>query len=148
MSKKMAGVLIGYGIGMAGLGFLAHSLAPTLGRGAFSAGGVCGGLSVLWGLVALAGWKRRVGAVLTTVAAAFVMLVQAGTAFTATVEAGTGNPAVRWAVGAMFLLTVGMVAYLLHGERSEEFYQAGFRRPEPPPANPKNGKAADPHSCR
>jgi hypothetical protein len=123
MSKKMASLLIGYGLVLAGLSLVVQNIAPAFGRIAFFAGLAGGGFSLLWGVAALAGLRGRVWAMLTAMATAFVLLTQAVHVWMASSGEGAGSLTVCLLVTSMFLLTVGMLMYLLHGERPPEFYQ-------------------------
>jgi hypothetical protein len=123
MSKKMASVLIAYGIGLAGLGLVGQQIAPASGRITLVTGLASGGLSLLWALAALAGLKGRAGAILTAIPTAFVLLTRAVHVWIASASEGAGSLIVRLLVTAMFLLAVGILMYLLHGERPPEFYQ-------------------------
>lgn len=118
----MAGILIGYGIVLAGLGLILQQIAPVFGRVAFIAGLAGGGVSLLWGLAALMGMKGRTGAILTGIATIVVLLIRAVDGWTAASEV-VGGMMVRLVLTLMFLLTMGMLMYLLHGERPPEFYE-------------------------
>lgn len=122
----MAGILVGYGLASAVLVFLLRRVAPSLAEISFMAGLVAGGLSVLWGIVALAGNKRRSWAVLTLIALAFVTLTQVVDAWLAYVREVPGVIAGALVLTLLMLMTTGMLIYLLHGERSPEFYRAGW----------------------
>jgi hypothetical protein len=120
----MAGILVAYGGLLAGLGFVLHQTAPKSGNVTFMAEFAGGGLCLLWGIAALAGLKGRVGAVLTTIALALILVSQTVPAWTD--AAGEGRSFTgRLLVTALLLLTIGMLMYLLHGERPPGFYQKG-----------------------
>jgi len=142
MSKKMAGILIAYGAGLAGLGFVLQQTPPAFGRVTTITGFVGGGLCVVWGVAALAGLKGRAWAVLTAVCVAFVLLSQTVHVWTAPSDA-IGNLAVRLLLTAMTLLTVGTITYLLHGERPPEFYQTGTARRDNQFSNRGEGQSRD-----
>jgi len=137
MSKKMASILIAYGALLAGLGFLLQQIVPVLGKPTnitvFAGGGLC----VLWGVAALAGLKGRAWAVLTTSAVLLLMLGELIHGWTTSAD-GVSSLTVRLIVTAMGLLTMGMLMYLLHGERSPEFYQTGATRQDHPARSQKN----------
>ena len=138
----MASVLIAYGGGLAGLGFLLQQVAPALGKVTFIAGFAGGGLCLLWGIAALVGLQGRTWAVLTTIAAALVFLSQTVHVWMPSAGESSTSLTVRLLVTVMMLLTIGMLTYLLHGERPPEFYQTGpthrdnpssdRERPQPP----------------
>jgi hypothetical protein len=121
MSKKMAAFLTAYGGVLVGLGLLWHRLTVSGNRVAFITGAVAGGLSAIWGLAAMAGLKGRAWAVLTVIPAAFALLFQAGQAWTT--PAGDNGWLLRGTVTVMFVMTLAILMYLLHGERTPEFYQ-------------------------
>jgi hypothetical protein len=128
MSKKMGSIVVGYGILLAVLAFVLQQIAPALAKVAFITGLVAGGLSVLWGIVGLAGHKRRTWAVLTLIPAAFVVLTQVVHAWSASASATPGKLAGALLLTVLMLMTVGMLMYLLHGERPPEFYKIGTAR--------------------
>jgi len=131
----MASVLIAYGGGLAGLGFLLQQVAPALGKVTITTGFVGGGLCLLWGIAALAGLKGRAGAVLTTVAAALVLLSQTVLVWMPSAGESSTSLTVRLLVTVMMLLTIGMLIYLLHGERPPGFYQTGPTHRDNPSPN-------------
>jgi hypothetical protein len=141
MSKKMASVLIAYGVVLAGLGSLLHQSAPALGKVAFIAGLAGGGLSLLWGVAALAGLKGRVWATLSMIAVTVVLLSQAVSVWTHSTSEGASGLTIRLVVTAMFLLTMGMLLYLFHGERPPEFYEQRPSRPNGPASGRTEGKS-------
>lgn len=127
MSKKMAGILILYGVVLAGLAFLVENRAP--GRITVITGWVGGGLSLLWGLAALVGLKGRVWATLTIIAIIAVLLSQVVHVWTSSASEGTANLTGRWGVTTMLLGSIALLAYLLHAERPPEFYANQVIRP-------------------
>ncbi len=120
----MATIILAYGVTLAALSLLVQQTAPEFAKVIFITGIPGGGLCVLWGIVALAGHKRRAWAVLTIIAVAFVTLSQAVQAWFATSTSLTA----RLVLTFMLLMTVGMLMYLLHGERPPEFYSKGTAR--------------------
>ena len=128
MSKKMGSIVISYGVALAGLAFVLQQIAPALAKVTFIAGGVAGGLSVFWGILALAGHKRRAWAVLTVVALAFVLLTQMVHAWSAPAGETPGKLAGALLLTVLMMMTVGMIMYLLHGDRPSEFYRIGATR--------------------
>lgn len=123
MSKKMGSIVVGYGILLAVLAFVLQQVSPTLAKVTFIAGLAAGGLSIIWGIVGLVGHKRRTGAMLTLIALAFVLLTQVVDAWSVSSSEAPGKLAGALLLTLLMLLTVGMMMYLLHGERSPEFYQ-------------------------
>ena len=144
----MAGILIAYGVVLVGLSLVLQQIAPTPGRVAFIVGVAGGGLSLLCGVAALAGLKGRVWATLTAVAVTIVLLtqtVQVGVAF---LSGGAGSLTMGLLVTTMLLLTVGMLLYLLHGERPPEFYQPGANRHDNPAPGQNERASRDGRSPR
>lgn len=139
----MASVLIAYGGGLAGLGFVLHQIAPVFARVAFIAGLAGGGLSLLWGVAALAGLKGRVWATLSAIAATVVLLTQAVSVWTTSASEGASSLTIRLVVTTMFLLTMGMLLYLFHGERPPEFYERGAHHRADPFSSGKEPQSRD-----
>jgi hypothetical protein len=128
MSKKMASILLAYGAALVVLGFLVQQNASAFAGITLIAGITGGGLSILWGIVALIGYKRRTWAILTMVPVTVVLLTQVVHAWLGGSISLTG----RLLLTVMFLMTMGMLLYLLHGERPPEFYNPGAPRRENP----------------
>lgn len=118
MSKRMACILLAYGGALAALGFLFQKIAPASAKIALITAMAGGGLSVLWSIVAFAGHKRRLWAILTVIAVTIVLLTQVVQTWLDT----STLPAARLVVTLTFLLTMSMLLYLFHGERPPEFY--------------------------
>lgn len=121
----MGSMVVGYGVLLAALSVVLQQTAPTLAKIAFSAGLVAGGLSVLWGIAGLVGHKRRTWAMLTLMALFFVLLSQVLHGWAAPAGETPGKYAGALLLTCQLLLTVGMLTYLVHGERPPEFYQTG-----------------------
>lgn len=122
MSKRMASVIAIYGIVLAALSLFIQQTAPAFTHVVFVTGLAGGGLCVLWGIVAFAGHKRRVWAVLTMIAVAVVMLSQVVHAWSVSTDATSMSLLGRLVLTLMFLMTIGMLMYVLHGERPQDFY--------------------------
>jgi hypothetical protein len=123
MSKKMGSIVVGYGVLIVVLAFTLQQVSPPLAKVTFIAGLVAGGLSVLWGIVGLAGHKRRTWAMLTLVAFSFVSLTQVIDAWSASASETPGKLAGALLLTLLMFLTVGMMMYLMHGDRPPEFYR-------------------------
>lgn len=115
----MAGIIMAYGVALAGLSLGIKKVAPELAKIPFLVGLSGGGLCVLCGLAALIGHQRRVGALLTLVAVALVVLSPTLGVW----MDGSGTGAARLLLTLMLALTVVMIMYVMHGERPPEFYQ-------------------------
>src|SRR5688572_5877952 len=87
MSKKMASIILAYGVALAVLSLFIQQIAPALAKVIFITSIAGGGLCVLWGIVAFAGHKRRAWAVLTMIVVAFVYLSQLVEAWMASTDA-------------------------------------------------------------
>lgn len=144
----MASVLIAYGVVLTGLGLILQNLAPTLVRVAFIAAVAGGGLSLVWGVAALAGFKGRTWATFSVAVAAIVLLSQTIHFWMPASEDAASNLAVRALVTVMFLTTIGIVMYLLHGERPPEFYQPGKDAHSNPSAGQSEGQSRNRRSRR
>lgn len=142
MSKKMAGIIVAYGVALAVFGFLVQQSAPAFGKITFITGIAGGGLCVLWGIVAFAGNKRRTWAVLTMIAVTVVLLTQVVQAWLASTDTASTNLTGRLVLTLIFLLTMGMLLYVLHGERPPEFYDPGTARREKPSSHAEHGQSA------
>lgn len=134
MSKKMASVIAVYGVVLAALSLFIQHRAPTFAQTVFITGLAGGGLCVLWGILAFAGYQRRAWTVLTMLPVALVVLSQVVHAWAASPEATSISLTGRLALTFMLLMTVGMLMYVLHGERAPEFYVPGSARPSHPSA--------------
>lgn len=128
MSKRMASILLAYGVALTGLSILLRQIAPAFAKVTFIAGLLGGGLCVLCGIVAFAGHKGRTWAVLTMIAVLIVLLTQVVQAWLAASDASAISLVGRLVPTVMFLMTMGMLLYLLHGERPPEFYNPGVAR--------------------
>jgi len=124
----MGSIVVSYGILLAILAFVLQQIAPALAKVAFVTGLVAGGLCVLWGIMGLAGHKRRTWAVLTLIALAYVLVTQVVHAWSASASATPGKLAGALVLTVLMLMTVVMLMYLLHGERPPEFYKTGTTR--------------------
>ncbi len=128
----MAGIIMAYGIVLAALSLAVRSVAPELAKVTFITGIAGGGLCLLWGLVALAGHKRRVWVILTMVAVFVVMLTQTIQGWVAgSDQSGTHVGALL--ITLLLMLTGGMLMYVMHGERPPEFYTTNPVQRDIPP---------------
>lgn len=125
MSKEMASVIGAYGVVLAALSLFIQQAAPAFAQVVLVTGLGGGGLCVLWGIVAFAGHKRRAWALLTMIAVALVTLSQVIHAWSVSTDATSMSLMGRFVLTLMLLVTVGMIMYVLHGERPPEFYDPG-----------------------
>jgi hypothetical protein len=127
----MASIVLAYGVALGTLSFIIQQITPPAVAQVILITGISGGgFCVLWGIVALAGHKRRAWAVITMTTVAFVMLSQVVQAWLSSTDATSTSLTGRLVLTLMLLMTVGVLTYLLHGERTPEFYQTGNTRGE------------------
>lgn len=127
MSNKMAGIIIGYGVILLALSLALRSVSPQQTMNSFVILGA-GLLAILIGAAAWMGEKRRRWIVLTSMAFAFFMLVQAIGAWSTDPEESA--MARRLLLSVTWLLSVAMALYSVHGERSAEFYRPATNKSE------------------
>lgn len=141
----MASIVMVYGLVLAALGFVLQHAASATAQLTSITGMVGGGLCVLWGIVALAGHKRRAWAILTAMAVGFVAVSQTVHVWMASTDEVSGSLAGRLLLTLVLFMTVGLLMYLLHGERPAEFYESGSdqRSGTPPRRND-----SPPHQAR
>ena len=104
-SKSVGTALVGYGVGIAGLGWFIYQMAPGMARPTLIAGVAGGALSVLWGVRWLAGRGRKVWPILTLLPVSFVLLSQTVTAWMGEGE-GSGPASGKLAI----LMTLALAA--------------------------------------
>jgi hypothetical protein len=121
MSKKMASIIMGYGLLLAVLGLAVRAVTPEKGTSAFIVGITGGGLCLLCGIAAWTGHRRRIWTVLTGMAVALILLTQTVQAWFPSADK-SGSVAGAWLLTFMLLLTVGLLMYALLGERPQEYY--------------------------
>jgi len=109
MKSSLGFSLLALAVVYVGLSFLIQNLYPEIARTTFITGLVGGGLSALWGLLALLGLRSRAWAILTLVATSFVFLSQMVTAW---MEAG--RPLAATIITVMLLLSLGMIMFLAY----------------------------------
>ena len=134
----MAGIILAYGIALAALSLLTQQIAPAFAKIVLITGITGGGLSLLCGVVALTGHKRRLWAILTMIAVTIALLTQA-------IEAWVGTPTSlsgRLLLTVMFVMAMSMLMYLCHGERPPEFYSTGTARREHSPSRGNDARSA------
>jgi hypothetical protein len=148
MSKKMASVLIAYGGVLVGLNLVLQNFAAVIGEITCIVGIGGGAICLFWGLAALAGLKGRAWAILTTIAVAFVSLNETVNAWVDSAAEGSGCLTVRLLATTLFLLTISMLIYLLHGERPPKFYQTGGTRRDDPASSRNEAQSRDERSHR
>jgi hypothetical protein len=143
MSKKMASILLIYGITLAALSLFIQQLAPPFAKVTLLAGIAGGALSVLWGILALAGHKGRAWASITMIAVTVVMLSQVVQAWLASTDATSTSLAGRLVLTLMLLMTFGLLLYVVHGERPPEFYDPGAAHREKPSSHAERTQSSN-----
>ena len=125
MSKKMAGIVTGYGVLLFALGYITSRLFPAQGNIPFLVGAIGGGLCGICGIAAIAGMKSRALLGVFLAAIGFVFLAE-------TVGSWFGDYPMgfRLLMPMGLLVTVGVLMYVLHGERPAGFYDV--TKPEGP----------------
>jgi hypothetical protein len=121
MSRRMSGVLVTYGILVAISGILLRKITPEIAPSVLTIGIVAGALCLVFGIRGFLGCKRRVEAIMTVTAVTFAILIQVIPSY----MDALANKSPWLGAGiltALFLITIGMLLYLFHGERPPEFY--------------------------
>jgi len=116
MNRTLGFEFVIYGVLLSGLGFLTYRAAPELANVTLITGIGGGVLSLLWGVLALRGYKRRWWAVLTLAAITAIVLSQLVMTWGAQ---GVEPSKARLAAVAMFVMMVfsfGLLMNLLHGQ--------------------------------
>jgi peptidoglycan/LPS O-acetylase OafA/YrhL len=109
MNKTIGIQLAVYGLALAGLGYFVHHLAPKLASTTLITGLAGGALCLLWGVWAMAGWRRKGLALLTLAVVTFTLLSQ--TVLTWGVDNGEapGHKTAALVMGVMLVLSLGML---------------------------------------
>ena len=113
----MAGIIIVYGFALFFLGLLTSRFFPAHGNIPFLVGAIGGGLCGICGIAAIAGMKSRAVLGVFLAAIGFVFLAE-------TVGSWFGDYPLgfRLLMPSGLLITVGVLMYVLHGERPAGFY--------------------------
>jgi hypothetical protein len=137
MSRRMAGVVMAYGIFLAIMSAALWRAEPALSSAVLSTMFGSGVLCVVLGILGWAGYRRRVWTLLVLIATLVLTIGQAVPSW----DRGSGilEPSVLTLV---LVVTVGMLMYLLHGERPPDFYSPGTKR-GPDQNSPKAGSRLD-----
>jgi hypothetical protein len=117
MSKKMAVVLIGYGAALAVLSVLLKQRGSETGTFLIAAGLAGAAFCAGWGAVSVASPRGRTWPVLVLIALAFAFLAQSVDGWSNSLGKVDGDVVTPVLLSLGFLLTVGMLAYLLYAER-------------------------------
>lgn len=118
MNSKMALYLLIYGIGLMALALLTNRAAPEMARVTLITGLAGGGLCALWGVLGLLGHRRRGGAIVTLILVCLALVTQTINGWLERSE-GLLAPTL---MTLMLVASVGILMYVLHGNRPPEFY--------------------------
>lgn len=121
----MAGIVILYSVLLFLLGFLTSRVSTEFGRTPFLVSAIGSGLCLLWALAGAAGYKNRSWLTLSLAVIALALLTETvGSWF-------SPHPAsVRGLLSLSLLVTVAALMYVLHGERTPEFYNIRTSQPD------------------
>ena len=123
MSKKMAGIIIAYGVALAVLGTLHRRIAPESGNLTLVTG-VAGAIAAITcGVMAWLGHSRRAWIILTVAVASFFLMAQTVGSWVKFSENRNRNEAFLHTV--MFALSAVMVRFTVHGERPPGYFSPG-----------------------
>src|SRR5688572_11502083 len=107
MSKKMASIILAYGVVLAALSVFIRETAPPFAKVTLITGIAGGALCLVWSIVAMAGHKGRTWTVLTIIAVTVVLLTQVVQVWLASTDATSLTG--RLVLTLMFLMTMGML---------------------------------------
>lgn len=112
--------LLLYGVMLAGLGVLAHRLAPDSGYATLITGITGGVLVVFWGVLGLRGFHRRIWPIGTLIVLDMVLLVQAITAWLAIKNGTEALKPVALILTLLLAFGIGQLVNLLQGRSREK----------------------------
>ena len=141
MNKRLGLELIGYGLLLAGLSYATHRLAPALAKPALVTGMLGGALSLLWGILALRGNRRKAGPLLTLIAIAYVLLSQTVLTWGGRGPGGSGSPMAPVVMLFLLATSFGMLIRIAYaGARFDG------QSPRPRETPPTAAAGSDPRS--
>ena len=120
MNRELDVDLILYGAILAGLGVVAHRSAPDAGCAVLITGIAGGVAAVLWGVLGLCGFRRRIWPIGTLVVVNIALLIETVRAW---LEVKGGNDAFKVVAAILTLLLafgVGQLVNLERGRRREK----------------------------
>lgn len=124
MSKKMALVIMSYGAAICGIA-AAFQLNPSAERSTIYASLIAGAGALGIGVAAWLGEQRRRWILLMSAGFCVFLLVRMVDLWVLPIEADTGSHILT---SLSFLLTVGILLYSMHAERSPDFYEVNGGR--------------------
>jgi hypothetical protein len=114
MNKSLGFELIVYSVLLAGLGYLAYHLAPTVARPTLITGLIGGALCLVWGLRAVLGKCGKALPVLTLIPVSYVMLGQVIMTWGHRNESGSTNNAVLVLIIIIFAFSLAMLLLIAY----------------------------------
>ena len=120
MNRELDIDLILYGVMLVGLGVVAHRCGPDAGYAVLITGIAGGVAAVLWGVLGLCGFRRRIWPVGTLMVVDIVLLIETVRAW---VEVKGGNGAFKLVAAILTLLLafgIGQLVNLERGRRREK----------------------------
>jgi hypothetical protein len=137
MSNRMAGVVMVYGIVLALMSFALGRTEPSVSKGFLFTMFGSGALCVVLSIIGLAGYRRRVWIVFVLIATLVPTLGQVIQSW-GTSRQASGSILEPSLLTFTLAITIGVLMYLIHGERPAEFYSPGTKRaPEKDPQGPR-----------
>jgi len=130
MNSKMALYILTHGVGLIAFALLTHRVTPGIAWVTLITGLAGGGLCALWGVLGLLGHRRRIGALLTLIPVCLVLITQAVSAWMVRSTGKSESLLLPTLITLMLVASVGMLMYVLHGNRPPEFYLPGTARRE------------------
>lgn len=114
MQRPLGIELVVYGVVVSVLSYLTRYFAPTMGQSAYLAGFAGGALCVVWGVLALAGFRRAWPALVTLIVTAVVILPPAVRLWMVEDTAGNDRRVAAMLVTVIFVFSVGLIAQIAH----------------------------------
>jgi len=106
--------MMGGGVLLLVLGFLNHKIATATTQTVLWAGTAGGLLCIIWGLLALLGWRRRTGVVLTLIVVTLVLLMPAINGWLEKPDGQSANYLSALLITMMVVISVALKIYVLH----------------------------------
>lgn len=114
MTKPIGFQLIAYSLLLAGISYLVHRWAPSLSQLTFVTGLAGGGVCLVFGFMALLGYRGKGLSILALIPITFVMLSQTVLSWGGGESDHSGRYAAARAITFLFLLSTGMLARIAY----------------------------------
>jgi hypothetical protein len=114
MQRSLGFELIVYGVLVPALSYLTYYFAPTMGRSAYLVGFTGGVLCFVWGVLALAGFRRVWPALLTLILTAFGALPAAVRLWMIEDPTGGERRVAAVIVTVILVFSIGLIAQISH----------------------------------